>query len=222
MEKLLNEEIINQVKDFLNEMENPVNALIFKGKNEESELTEQLIKEIAEINDKITVETFESGSEKASIYSLDSSLYPALVILADGKDMGVKFYGVPSGHEFSTLLTDFVSLSKNGKTDFSEDTVSKISSVDKKTRIRVFVTPTCPYCPKAVISGHQAAMINSNISGEMVEANEFGELSMKHGVSSVPHTVIEVLENDTWVTKNEFVGAYPENNFVDELLKALN
>jgi alkyl hydroperoxide reductase subunit AhpF len=88
-------------------------------------------------------------------------------------------------------------------------------------RIRVFITPTCPYCPKAVISGHQSALINDNIIGEMIEANEFGPLSAEHGVSSVPHTVIETFNGNEWEKTGEFIGAYPEQQFIDELMKTV-
>jgi alkyl hydroperoxide reductase subunit AhpF len=104
---------------------------------------------------------------------------------------------------------------------FSDENKEKLSQIDKKMRIRVFVTPTCPYCPRAAFAAHQAAMLNPNITGEMIEANEFDRISFEYGVSSVPHTVIEVKENEDWVKKGEFVGAYPENSFVEEVLKAV-
>ncbi|HQO13577.1 MAG TPA: thioredoxin family protein, partial [Petrotogaceae bacterium] len=95
--------------------------------------------------------------------------------------------------------------------------------IDKKVRIRVFVTPTCPYCPKAVISAHQTAMANSEmVVAEMFEANEFGNESQKYNVSSVPHTIIEVKENDGWVKTGEFIGAYPEDNYISELMQAID
>ncbi len=55
----------------------------------------------------------------------------------------------------------------------------------------------------------------------MIEANEFEELSVKYDIKSVPHTVIEVKENGIWVMKNEFIGAYPQNNYILEVLKAI-
>jgi hypothetical protein len=56
--------------------------------------------------------------------------------------------------------------------------------------LQVFVTPTCPYCPPAVILAHKLAMESDLIRADMVEATEFPHLSMKYAVMGVPRTVI--------------------------------
>jgi len=223
MEKLLDDKTLEQVRDLLGEMKGRVKILFFEKDNcEYCDVTKQLYTELKDGVDNIDLETYDINSPIAEEYEIDTTLAPATVILAsNGSDLGVRFYGIPSGHEFSTLLQDLILLSKNGEVELSEDAVNKLKTVNKKMRLRVFVTPTCPYCPRAVLSAHQAAMINENINGEMVEANEFYEISMKHNVSSVPHTVIEVFENGEWEVKGEFIGAYPEPNFVEEVLKAV-
>jgi glutaredoxin-like protein len=131
----------------------------------------------------------------------------------EGDDKGVRFLGIPAGHEFGTLLQDIVSFSKGAISDLSKDSIQKIEKINSPVDIKVFVTTTCPYCPKAVLTAHNIAMANKNITAYMVEANEFQELSRKYGVSSVPQIVI----ND----KVTFVGAYPEGQFVDQVMKAV-
>ncbi|AEX86076.1 glutaredoxin [Marinitoga sp. 1135] len=224
MERLLDDKTLEQVKDLLGEMKGRVKIILFeKDDCEYCEVTKQLYTELSEGVDNVDLEVENIDSPLAEEYEIDKTLAPATVILAsNGSDLGVRFYGIPSGHEFSTLLQDLILMSKNGEeVDFSEDTIEKLKGINKKIRLRVFVTPTCPYCPRAVLSAQMAAMINENINGEMVEANEFYEISMKHNVSSVPHTVIEAFENGEWVVKGEFIGAYPEPNFVEEVLKAV-
>ncbi|GAB6189254.1 thioredoxin family protein [Marinitoga arctica] len=223
MEKLLDEKTLEQVRDLLAEMKGRVRIILFEKENcEYCDVTKQLYTELKDGVENVDLDVHHIDSPIAEEYNIDKTLAPATVILAsNGSDLGVRFYGIPSGHEFSTLLQDLILLSKNGEVELSEDTVNKLKDINKKMRLRVFVTPTCLYCPRAVLSAHQAAMINENINGEMVEANEFYEISMKHNVSSVPHTVIEVFENGEWVVKGEFIGAYPEPNFVEEVLKAV-
>jgi len=177
---------------------------------------------LKEVEPKIELEMLNIDDPKADVYDIEKDLTPAIVLLdKDNNDNGIRFYGIPSGHEFSTLLQDILSVSSGNRVDFSEETQNKIKTIDKKMRIRVFITPTCPYCPKAVFSGHQSALLNDNIIGEMIEANEFGPLSSEHGVSSVPHTVIEIFNGDEWEKSGEFIGAYPEQQFIDELMKAV-
>ncbi|KLO22320.1 protein disulfide oxidoreductase [Marinitoga sp. 1155] len=223
MEKLLDEKTLEQVRELLSEMKGRVKIILFEKENcEYCDVTKQLYTELKEGVENVDLDIYDINSPIAEEYEIDKTLAPATVILAsNGSDLGVRFYGIPSGHEFSTLLQDLILLSKNGEVELSEDAVAKLKNINKKMRLRVFVTPTCPYCPRAVLSAQQAAMINENINGEMVEANEFFEISSKHNVSSVPHTVIEVFEDGEWVVKGEFIGAYPEPNFVEEVLKAV-
>ncbi|NUU99570.1 glutaredoxin [Marinitoga sp. 1154] len=204
-------------------MKGRVKIILFEKENcEYCDVTKQLYTELKEGVENVDLDIYDINSPIAEEYEIDKTLAPATVILAsNGSDLGIRFYGIPSGHEFSTLLQDLILLSKNGEVELSEDAVAKLKNINKKMRLRVFVTPTCPYCPRAVLSAQQAAMINENINGEMVEANEFFEISSKHNVSSVPHTVIEVFEDGEWVVKGEFIGAYPEPNFVEEVLKAV-
>ena len=80
--------------------------------------------------------------------------------------------------------------------------------------MQVFVTPTCPYCPQAVILAHQMAMESEFVTGEMVEAMEFADLSNQFNVSGVPHTIINS-------GSGEVVGAVPESRLMNEIQKAL-
>lgn len=213
-ERLLNDEIRKQVKEILSEMKGKVKILFFNSDSncDYCSTVEGLIGELTEITDQIEFERHELDSKKAS--ELGIKMAPALVLLTpDGKDKGVRFYGIPSGHEFGTLLQDILSFSKNAVAELSPESLEKLSKIDKPVDIKVFVTPTCPYCPKAVLTAHNIAMANEHVTASMVEANEFPELSMEYGVSSVPHIVI----ND----KVSFIGAYPEPQYVEEVLKAL-
>jgi protein-disulfide isomerase len=78
--------------------------------------------------------------------------------------------------------------------------------------IQVFVTPTCPYCPRAVLLAHKLALATEQVRADMVDASEFPELSDRYGVHAVPRTVV----NDTV----HMEGAIPEAAFVEELARA--
>jgi len=223
MEKFLDTETQNKVKEILEELTEPVKILLFKNDGEYSDILEQLLGELTELDDRIKIDTYQSDSEEIDNYDIEKDLLPAMLILdSEGKDYRIRYYGIPSGYEFSTFLQNILAVSNKSVNSFTDESKEKLTQIDKKLRIRVFVTPTCPYCPRAVFAAHQTAMLNSNITGEMIEANEFDSLSYEYGVSSVPHTIIEIKENGNWAKKGEFVGAYPENSFVEEVLNAVN
>jgi len=212
--KLLPDNITKQVKEIFSNMEGSVKALLFKSEKncDYCSTAEQMLQELSELEAKISYEVHELDSEMADKYSVE--LAPSIILLTpDGDDKGVRFLGIPAGHEFGSLLQNIVSFSKGAIPELSEESIKKIETISSPVDIKVFVTTTCPYCPKAVLTAHNIAMVNRNVTAYMVEANEFQELSKKYGVSSVPQIVI----ND----KVTFVGAYPEGQFVDQVMKAV-
>jgi len=172
--------------------------------------TRELVEEIGSFSDRIEVEIYDfvKDKDKASIHKVDK--VPAIVVLGE-KDYGVRFYGLPFGYEFQTFHEDLINIS-NRNSGFSEEMKSKIKAIDKPVHIQVFVTLTCPYCPIVGGLAHKFAMENDFITADVVESNEFSQLAIKYAVMGVPKTVI----ND----KVEFVGAVPENVFLEHVLSA--
>ncbi|HQO06373.1 MAG TPA: thioredoxin family protein [Fervidobacterium sp.] len=197
---------------FGKELENKVKLIFFHEDDcEYCELEGQLLDEVQALSDKILVERYHKDSEKGREYNVEFA--PALIItLEDGKDRGVRFYGVPSGHEFGTLIQDIVLFGKNAKPQLSQETIDKLNQLDKPVKISVFVTPTCPYCPKAALTAHNMALASDKVTAEVVEAGEFFDLSDQFGVSSVPHIAIN---RDP---EKFFIGAYPEPQFLQQVL----
>jgi len=219
MPKILNNKIVNDLKNiFSTELEKKVKILLFKADDESiceyCELTQNLLEEVSEVDERIELEIYDFGIDNEIVEKYNIERVPALVILDENeKDYGVRFYGIPSGHEFSTLIDDIITFSKGPVPNLSKETLEQLKNIDQKVKIQVFVTPTCPYCPRAVLTAHHFALVSDNITAEMIEANEFMELSMKFGVSAVPHIVI----NEDY----SFVGALPETNYLKEVLKAV-
>lgn len=172
--------------------------------------TGELLEEIATLSDKITVEKhdFVGDAELAKKYGVDK--IPAIVILGP-ESGGMKFYGIPSGYEFSTLIEDIV-LASQEESGLSQKTKEELAKITEETHIQVFVTPTCPYCPQAATIAHRMAMENPKIRADVVEASEFPFLVQKYRIMGVPKTVIN--------ERTEFQGAVPEARFLAEVVRA--
>ncbi len=200
------------IKKRLEEMENPVKILLFSQRIncEFCEPTEELIKEVVELSPKLSVEIISplENEELSKKYGIDK--IPAIGLVGE-RDYGIRFFGIPAGYEFATLLESIILVSK-GKTKFKSSNREKIKEINVPLKIQVFVTPSCPYCPSAVLLANQAAMENSNISAFGVEVSEYPEMASLYKIASVPKTVI----NDAL----EFVGAVSEDQFVEYLLQA--
>jgi len=103
--------------------------------------TRALLEEVAALSDKIKLEVhdFVAESQLAQEYGIDR--IPALVITADGVKGTIRYFGMPSGYEFSVLLGSLLDASQ-GKSELSEASIETLSSMDKNLHIQVFVTPT--------------------------------------------------------------------------------
>jgi glutaredoxin-like protein len=127
------------------------------------------------------------------------------------KDHGIRFYGIPSGYEYTSLIEAIVDVSK-GTTELGPKTRESLRTIGQDVRIQVFVTPTCPYCTVAVRLGHQNAVESPRVRCDMLEATEFPHLAQKYAVYGVPKTVI-----NERVTMD---GAVSEEVFLANVLKA--
>ena len=176
--------------------------------------TRSILFELTEVSDKLSLEVknFVIDKSDAEKYGVDK--IPATVLLDESeKDYGIKFFGIPSGYEFASLLEDIKMLG-TGNTGLPVDLENDIKKIDNEIHMQVFVTPTCPYCPQAVVTAHKFSYLNDKITGDMVEATEFPHLSNKYNVRGVPRTVIN---------ENTFIeGAAPEQMVLDKVKEALN
>jgi len=217
--QLLNDEITRQVQDVFQQLNEPVTVLFFGQESncEYCDDTLQLVKELTELSDLISLTVYDLDKDDAIAQQYKVDKAPGIVIAGlDGDqvlDYGIRYAGIPSGHEFSSLIHDLVLVSSRDS-GLSQETREFLGGLTEPVHMQVFVTPTCPYCPRAVVLAHQMALESPMIESEMVEAMEFPELSDRFGVSGVPHTVINA-------GKGNVIGAVPENNLVAEIKRAL-
>lgn len=213
---LISDEDKQYLKDeFEKKLSNDVKIVVFKVDDRSRcrycTETVQIMEELSALSDKISLDVYDADTDKDKVEEFGVDKFPATIIMGE-KDHGARYYGIPSGYEFSSVIEDIMEVSE-GVLKLQPATLKKLALIDEPVRIQVFVTPSCPYCPRAVRTAHQFAFANEYITGDMIEATEFPELSEKYGVMSVPKIVI----ND----KVEFVGAYPEPNYINEVLKAV-
>lgn len=220
MEQVLNDQITKQINEVFAGIKQPVQMLYFGSQDGCGYCaeTKQLLEEVAALNDKIELNVYDIQENQniARKYNVTNS--PGIVIAAkDGieiTDLGVQYSGIPSGHELSTLINDILIVSRRDS-GLSEKTREFLKNLDQPLLLQVFVTPSCPYCPRAVLLAHQMAMENPKmIRAEGVEVTEFPELASRFNVRGVPQTVINS-------GAGSVVGAVPEQNLLDQIKRAL-
>ncbi len=210
---ILDDKVLADVKKALENMKKEVRLVLFTQEFECNfcKDTHQLLKELIGTNEllKLEVHNFESDQEAVDKYAVDK--IPAIAVIGE-KDYGIRFYGIPAGYEFSSLLSAILLVS-TGIHRLSPDTMSFLDNLQKDIHMQVFVTPTCPYCPQAVILAQQMAYYSDKVKADMVEISEFPHLTQKYSVQGVPRTTI----NEDWFQE----GAAPEHMLISKIKEAL-
>jgi glutaredoxin-like protein len=210
---LLNDEIVEQVKEQLADLEGPVRLVMFTQTFECDYCAEtrQLVEEVAQLSDQLTAEIYNFVTDEEKAKELGVDKIPAVAVIG-AEDYGVRLYGIPAGYEFTSLIHAIQAVAA-GEPDLSEEGIQALADLKEPVHMQVFVTPTCPYCPQAVVLAHQMAIASPMVRADMVEATEFPHLSIKYQVMGVPRTVI----NET----THIEGAAPEPMLLDKLQEAL-
>lgn len=211
--KMFNEEIQGQLREVFEELKGDVTIALFTKEGEciTCEETKAYMQEVEELSDKLHLVEYdmEKNSDLAEKYNVQ--MVPSIVLLDSNKEYhGIKFNGIPAGHEINSFIPALLEVSGH-VSEMPKELEERIMKIDKPMNIKVFVTLSCPHCPGAVQKAHKLALMNPMIDAEMIEAETFGELSMKHNVSGVPKIVI----NDQY----DLLGNQPIQEFLNTMEK---
>jgi alkyl hydroperoxide reductase subunit AhpF len=131
------------VRQEFQRIQGPVKLVVFSQELVAGDLcrqNEQLIREVAALDDRITVEVLNPAidRERAEGYGIDQ--VPATVV-EGARDYGLRFLGIPSGYEFSNLI-DSIIVASSGETGLTDATKSSLAGLTGDVTIKVFSTPT--------------------------------------------------------------------------------
>lgn len=194
---------------FEKELRDDVDLTLFVSEEnrEYADFARSLVEELHEIDERIKVTVLENG--QAAKHGVEST--PTILI---GRELGfnIRYTGAPAGHEAGGFIETLTMVSR-GESGLSAGSVEKLDKLDQDVAIKVFVTPTCPHCPRAAVLANQIAIASKGrVASETVEASQNMELAGRFNVSSVPQQVI----NDDLGSIT--IGAPQESAFVDRVL----
>lgn len=194
-------------------LQDEVTLVLFTQENqcEYCKITKNLLTELVSLTPKIKLEVKDFVADKAEADRYGVDKIPAIVVRG-AEDHGIRFFGVPAGYEFTTLIEDILMVSK-GVHGLTPEVMAELEKVDRPAHIQVIISPTCPYCPSMVRTAHRFALANKFIRADMVEVSEYPWLAQRYEVSGVPHTMV----SETYGV----VGVYKELDFAKEVLRGI-
>ena len=141
---LIDDATAAQLREAFAHLANPVRLVVFSQALAEpvSEEVRQLVGELVALEPgKLSAEACDFVLDEARKAELGIERVPAIAVVGAEKDHGLRFYGVPSGYEFGSLVELIMDVS-NGRSGLGEETRRALAGLESDVRIRVFSTPT--------------------------------------------------------------------------------
>ncbi len=203
-------EIQAELKAVFENIQNEIPLLLFTspGENEPfCQATRQVIRTFRELTPKITLHEYNLDHKEARKWNAELS--PTLLI--DPEHHNIRWYGAPIGEEARTFLEAVVMIGY-GNVNLSDSSLKILSDMDSSRDVKVFVSPTCPYCPQQAVNALKAAIERPDlISLEIIDIQANPDLAEKYSAQSVPQTYA----NEELIA----MGAQPEELFMLSLSK---
>ncbi len=189
--KLLNDALRNQIKSILDMMQEEVTLVsIVDETMDKSVEFMDLILDMASLGEKLKVEIYKKSENPEMEAKINADKLPVVALLDNEKNYsGVKFHGVPGGHELNSFILAIYNLAGPGQA-IDETLLEEIKDFDKKTNLKVVVSLSCTLCPDVVVATQRLAMENRNIESEMIELSLFEDIKRKYKIMSVPAIIV--------------------------------
>ncbi|EQC48633.1 alkyl hydroperoxide reductase, F subunit [Bacteriovorax sp. BSW11_IV] len=171
---MLEKEMLEQLKSVFTKLENSVELVVDNASHEDQAKLSEMLTALASTSDKISVRT--SGKQVS---------VPEFHIEYNGAPNGISFKGIPGGHEFSSLILAI--LNSDGKGKFPDELIqARIKKLKGNIALKTYISLTCENCPDVVQNLNLMAIINPNLSHQMVDGGYVQEEIESLRIQGVP------------------------------------
>lgn len=205
---MLSKEILQALENYTAKMERPVTLVLQTGDHEKREELVEFLTGFVSVSDNLVLEQRDSNGELRSPVSF--------ALETDGQPTGISFSGIPGGHEFNSLV--LAVLQASGTPLKLDDSIQAlVKRVENPLKFEVFISLSCHNCPDVVQALNQFALLNDNISTEMIDGGLYQELIDERNIQGVPAVFLngEPFANgkiDTAQLLEKLIARYPEIN----------
>ena len=174
---MLTPEVLDTLKAYSEKMDKSVTLVLQQGEHPKRSELVQFLSDFVSVSDKLQFEQREMAG------ALRSPITFALEV--DETLTGIHFSGLPGGHEFNSLVLAVLQAS-GAPIRLDESLKQVIHNLDGALNFEVFISLSCHNCPEVVQSLNQFALLNANITTEMIDGGLFPELIEERGIQGVP------------------------------------
>jgi alkyl hydroperoxide reductase subunit F len=173
---MLDANLKTQLKAYLEKVTHPIEITVNVDGSNASEEMQGLLNDIAELSDKITLKETSDASVRAPSFALNR---------AGSSNMGIRFAGIPMGHEFTSLILALLQVGGHPpKAD--PEVIDQIRNLKGEYHFETYISLSCQNCPDVVQALNLMAMLNPNIRHVMVDGALFQEEVEQRQIMAVP------------------------------------
>ncbi|WP_394261753.1 alkyl hydroperoxide reductase subunit F [Moraxella boevrei] len=172
---MIDKSLLDAIKSYSERMTRAITFVMGSGDHAKRAELEEFLAQVASTTDKIILAD-----------NTDENLSPmSFKIQTQGADTGIIFSGIPSGHEFTSLILAVLQ-SGGSELKLDKNIQNIIKNIKQPLKFQTFVSLSCHNCPDVVQSLNQFALLNDGITNEMIDGGVFQDLVNEKNIQGVP------------------------------------
>ncbi len=172
---MLDANIKEQLKAYMGKLQQPIELVAAYDDSKKSEELHRLLEEIEPMSDKISLRTEESADVRR----------PSFAINRVGSDIGVRFAGIPMGHEFTSLVLALLQVGGH-PSRASQDVIEQVQNLNGEFAFETYFSLSCQNCPDVVQALNLMSVLNPKISHTAIDGALFQDEVEQREVMAVP------------------------------------
>jgi alkyl hydroperoxide reductase subunit F len=171
---MLDANLKGQLKSYLTNITQPIELVASLDDGAKSAELEGLLNDIAELSDKVSVVRKDDDKRK-----------PSFMIRRVGTDIGVRFAGIPMGHEFTSLVLALLQVGGH-PSKAAQDVIQQVKDLDGDYAFETYFSLSCQNCPDVVQALNLMSVLNPRISHVAIDGGLFKAEVDERKVMAVP------------------------------------
>ena len=172
---MLDDNLKAQLKSYLERLQRPVELVATLDDSATSQELKELLQDIASVSDKVTVvENHDADTRK-----------PSFLITNPGQDTGLRFAGVPLGHEFTSLVLALLQVGGHPSKEAAE-LLEQVRALDGDFHFETYYSLSCHNCPDVVQALNLMSVLNPRITHTAIDGGVFQQEIEAREIMGVP------------------------------------
>ena len=178
---MLDANLKEQLKAYLERITQPIELVASLDDSAGAAEMRELLEDVAALSSQI-----------AFVVRNDDARKPSFAIQRVGSDVGVRFAGLPMGHEFNSLVLALLQVGGHpSKT--AQDVIAQVQALDGSYRFETYFSQSCQNCPDVVQALNLMSVLNPKIRHTSIDGSLFQAEVDQRQEMAVPTELEQIL-----------------------------